>query len=229
MWRALVERDRGRKREGERGRDRQRMRKWQEGEKQLGRPTANSSPGTWQSSQTPWLCVCVCVRVRACVRACASVFLHLCIMTAEWKSICFYICHLECWGAQMGLPCHTEPAGSRPTQVFPPLLPSLFQSHPLLLLPPSSSFPLSSPLLSSPPVFSSLIRCQALKRSFFFFFFFFLRWRLQVTLTADVWGLFEAAIWALITLIDGSEGPCCSPEWQIKAFLDNVGNWLNRL
>lgn len=42
-------------------------------------------------------------------------------------------------------------------------------------------------------------------------------------------GPFEAAIWALITLIDGSEGPCCSSEWQIKAFLDNVGNWLNRL
>lgn len=122
----------------------------------------------------------------------------------------------------MGLPCHTEPAGSRPTQVFPPLLFLSFPISSSSSLP--SSFLLSSTLLSSPSAFSLLIRCQALKKSFF-----------CPAMTSPshsdsrCLGPFEATIWALITLIDGSEGPCCSSEWQIKAFLDNVGNWLNRL
>lgn len=133
MWRwdfASTRWERQREEEGDDERERRRAMKWQEGEKQLGRPTANSGPGTWQSFQTPWLCECVCSRV---------FFFHLCIMTAEWKSICFYICHLECRGAQMGLPCHTELAGSRPTQVFLPLL-----SPPVL-----SKLHLFSPFLSS--------------------------------------------------------------------------------
>lgn len=187
------------------------MRKWQEGEEQLGRATANSSPGTWQSIQTPWLCECVC--------SCECFFFSPLVYHDSWMKINLLL-HLPSWvlGSADG-PSLSHWAGSKPTQVFPPLLSYLHSLSSLLL---SFPFP-SSPLLSSP------CRCQNLKRIFFF-----LLWHLQVTLTADVCGFFfllfsEAAIWALITLIDGSEGPCCSSEWQIKAFLDNVGNWLNRL
>lgn len=94
----------------------------------------------------------------------------------------------------------------------------------------TTSVPLFSNLilffLSSLSVFCSLIRCS---EELFFLIFFCPAMTSPSHSDSRCLGPFEGAIWALITLIDGSEGPCCSSEWQIKAFLDNVGNWLNRL
>ena len=56
--------------------------------------TSPSDPGTYVKSLASEYCLCVCVRVRACVRACVRRWVYVCVYVCvrRWVYVCVRLC-----------------------------------------------------------------------------------------------------------------------------------------